>query len=158
LEKSELDTQSKPCAWVSLLGDESPRTEPRDDKMVLVHTPVSGPPRGDPDAVSGTDLFRTLWAALSDLLGTAATAAIVRRALRRALPKNPELREFSIERVDLEFGYVLPRVFDQPEASALALHALLDELRPLLIELTGEVALRSLARIPELESWAAITQ
>ena len=158
MEKSELDTQSNSCAWGSLLGDELPRFETREDKMVLEHAPVSGPPRGDPAAVSGSDLFRTLWAALADLLGTAATAAIVRRALRRALPKNPELREFSIERVDLEFGYVLPRVFDQPQASAIALHALLDELRPLLIELTGEVALRSLARIPELESWAAITQ
>ena len=43
------------------------------------------------------------------------------------------------------------------DAGAPALTALLDELRPLLIELTGQVALRSLARIPELRAWAAVT-
>jgi hypothetical protein len=102
-------------------------------------------------------MFRLLWDALSDLLGTAATAALVRRAVRRALPRSPELNEFVIERVDLEFGYRAPSAFSQPTTQAPALTALLDELRPLLFELTGQVALRSLARIPELRAWAAVT-
>jgi hypothetical protein len=36
----------------------------------------------------------------------------------------------------------------------LSLRDLLDELRPLLVELTGQVALLRLDRVPELRAWA----
>jgi len=96
-----------------------------------------------------------LWDALADLLGTAATAAIVGRAARRALPRSPELGELRIARVDREYGYVLPGSFERTEGPPPALRNLLDEIRPLLVELTGQVALRHLQRVPELREWAA---
>ncbi len=104
--------------------------------------------------LSGTALFRTLWGALADLLGTAATAALLGRAARRAIPRHQELRELTIEQVDGEFLFVVPRSFDRAEGPPDALCELAIELRPLLQEMTGDVALRHLEQFPELRHWA----
>jgi hypothetical protein len=105
---------------------------------------------------SGISLFRMLWEALVDLLGCAATAALLQRAARRALARSPELGALAISRVDRQYSYLLPRSFDTPDGQA-ALRNLLDELRPLLVELTGSVALRRLERVSGLREWAAIS-
>jgi len=111
---------------------------------------------GDASAgLSGAVLFRTLCITLAELIGSAATAALVGRAVRRAQPRSQELGELSIERVDGEYLYVVPRCFDREEGPPVALQELASELHPLLEEMTGEIALRHLARVPELRSWAA---
>jgi hypothetical protein len=97
-----------------------------------------------------------LWETLVDLLGSAATATIMGRAARRALRRSPELGELAIARVDREYGYVVPRSFDRPDRPPVSLQVLLDELRPLLVDMTGQVALRRLDRVPELREWAAV--
>jgi len=109
---------------------------------------------GGADGLSGAVLFGILWRELVDLLGTAASAAILRRALRRALPHSPELAQLTIERVDERYGYSVPSSFGQEMGPSPALRDLVDELRPLLFELTGEVAQRHLERVPALRSWA----
>jgi len=108
--------------------------------------------------VTGTALFKTLWDALADVLGATATATLVTRASRRALPRSPELGELAIERVDREYRYVIPRSFDRANGSAGPLRDLLDELRPLLAELTGQVVLRGLERVPQLREWAGVAR
>ena len=40
--------------------------------------------RSDQDALSAAELFDLLWESLADVLGTAATAALLRRAIKRA--------------------------------------------------------------------------
>ena len=107
--------------------------------------------------MSGVAIFRMVWDALVDLLGTAATAALVGRAARRALLRSPELGELAIRRVDREYSYVVPRSFNRAEGPPISLCNLLNELRPLLVELTGQVALRRLERVPELRQWATIS-
>jgi hypothetical protein len=104
--------------------------------------------------LSGAVLFGLLWDELAGLLGTAATAALLRRAARRALPRNQELVELTIARLDDQFGYVVPESFALAKGPPAALRALAEELRPLLVELTGQVALRHLDRVPELRNWA----
>lgn len=121
----------------------------------MSHDAVLLPVGGGSAGFSGADLFRKLWAALADLLGTAATAALVTRAARRAVPRHQELRELAIERIDGEFHYVVPASFGRGGSPPEALRALAGELRPLLAESTGEVALRHLAQLPELRDWAA---
>jgi hypothetical protein len=108
--------------------------------------------------LSGAVLFGILWDELADLLGTAATAAVLRRALRRALPRSPELTELTIARVEHEFGYVVPPAFNVARGPPASLCDLLDELRPLLVELTGQVTLRHLDRVPELRNWRRSSQ
>jgi hypothetical protein len=107
--------------------------------------------RGDAEAgLNGTMLFGILWDGLADLLGTSATAVLLRRAARRAASSSQELGALAIERVDEEFGYVVPQSFDQAAGPPVALRTLTLQLLPLLRESTGEVAIRHLERIPEL--------
>jgi redox-sensitive bicupin YhaK (pirin superfamily) len=110
-----------------------------------------------PAHLSGTALFKVLWDQIGEVLGTAATAAIVGRAARRALPRSPDLGELAISRVDREYRYAVPRSFDQAEGLPVPLRDLLGELKPLLAELTGPVVLRGLERIPELREWATVS-
>ena len=101
--------------------------------------------------LSGAGLFTLLWDSLADVLGTAATATLLRRAARRAVPRSPELAELAISRDNLEYRYTLPSAWkEREEGTLLALRELVSELRPLLVEMTGQVVVRHLERIPEL--------
>lgn len=112
--------------------------------------------RGTPASASA--LFERLWDELVSLLGTAATATLVRRSLKRAGPRIPELGGLHVDREGLDYRYVLPASWREPgrDAGAIALRRLYaEELDPLLRELTGTVVRRRLARVPEL---AALVQ
>jgi hypothetical protein len=101
--------------------------------------------------LSAAALFTLLWDALADLLGTAATAVVLRRAVRRATPRSPELAELSIVREDLGYRYALPSAWNGRDGgSQAALGHLVAELLPLLVELAGPLVVRHLAQIPEL--------
>jgi len=105
--------------------------------------------------LSGAVLFSILWAELVELIGTAATAAVLRRAIHRALPRRPELSSLVIKRVDDQYGYAVPACFAPPSGPPPALCEIGGELRVLLEELMGQVALRQLDRVPELRAWVA---
>jgi hypothetical protein len=116
------------------------------------HLHIAG--KGDAAAgLSGAVLFAILWEELADLLGSAATAALLRRAARRAAQRSQELAQLSIARVDEQFGFVVPESFAVTRGPCPALRELLDELRPLLEEATGPIALQRLAEVPALRSW-----
>ena len=96
-------------------------------------------------------LFTLLWDALADLLGTAATATLLRRAARRAALRDPELTEIAIVRENLEYRYTLPSAWDDwTGGTQRALLRLVGELLPLLVELTGPLVVNHLAQIPAL--------
>jgi hypothetical protein len=100
-------------------------------------------------------LFGVLWTALVGVLGTAAVATLLRRALRRAIAtaRDPSCFEgFGVERESLEYKVALPVSWREPNDAAIdALrHLVRDELAPLLVELTGPVVVGMLERIPEL--------
>src|SRR5689334_877824 len=102
-------------------------------------------------ALSGAALFALLWDGLADVIGTAATAALLRRAVKGATGRCPELVELVIVRENLEYRYAVPSAWnDRGGATPVALRELAHELRPLLVELTGFVVVRHLARIPQL--------
>lgn len=118
---------------------------------------VPGPGDGLPDrrAAGGeipvSTLFAILWESLADLLGTAATATLLRRAARRAARQSPELAELSIERHGLAWTHTCPPAWSGASPDHLhALHALIEELRPILVEMTGQLVIRHLEKIPEL--------
>jgi hypothetical protein len=104
--------------------------------------------------LSGAVLFKILWDELVDILGTTATAVVMERALRRARTASRELGGLTITRVDGQFSYAVPVAFVQAVGPSVALSSLVDELRPLLVELTGQVAVQHLGRVPELRGWA----
>ena len=74
-----------------------------------------------PAAAAATDpaaLFAMVWDALAEVLGTAAIAAIIRRAAGRAAAVSPEFVDVVIRREDLEYRYTLPHAWSQPEGGA----------------------------------------
>ena len=102
-------------------------------------------------------VFQTIWNALASVLGTQATATLLRRAARGAAHGRPDLqglKGFVIIREELEYKYVLPPSWRENHAESWsALRYLVEEqLVPLLTELTGPVGVRLLERIPELRN------
>jgi hypothetical protein len=123
--------------------------------MAPIRTPAGGTPvvvDGGSD-LAGAALFAIVWDALAEVLGTAAVAAIVRRAAGRGAAESPELVELVIFREDLEYRYTLPHAWSQKEERVpLALRVLVAEIGRLLLELTGTVVIRRLEQIPELRA------
>jgi len=122
--------------------------------------PDTGPGRnGQPSAeLSGAGLFRLLWESLADVLGTAAAATLLRRAAQRAASRSPELAELAIARDNLEYRYTVPTAWkEREEGTVVALRELMGELRPLLVEMTGQVVVRHLEKVPELRERGIIS-
>src|SRR5437762_12232421 len=100
----------------------------------------------------GAALFKLIWDSVSDVLGTSAAATLLRRAALRATPRSPELAEFTVLRTDAGYTYTLPRALvGKVERTPVPLRDLVGELRPLLVELTGQVVVRRLDEIPGLQ-------
>ena len=102
---------------------------------------------------AAAELFQRLWDELSDLVGTAATAAVLRRALKRASAKQPALAAVVLRREGLEYAWGLPSAWHDPARRDAVEHLrrlVRDELHPIFRELTGLVIARRLAQVPEL--------
>src|SRR5436190_70821 len=101
--------------------------------------------------VSAT-LFELLWQTLSEVLGTAATATLLRRACKRAALRAPVLHELSIVKTGLVYGFATPEAWSRDaHEPAEGMRVLVEELRPLLVELTGPVLIRRLERRTEFQ-------
>ncbi len=102
--------------------------------------------------VASAALFGILWRALAEVLGTAATATLLRRACKRAGARHRQIDELAIVRTGLTYTYTVPEAWsadgDEPPE---AMRVLLEELRPLLVELTGPLLVQRLERIAEFQ-------
>ena len=122
---------------------------------VSTERPSEADDLGDESELSGASLFTILWEAVSDQLGTAATAALFRRAAKRASLRCPELIELIIVRENLRYWYEVAPGWQERRARApLALRELFAELRPILTELTGPVILKQILQVPALKGRA----
>lgn len=91
-----------------------------------------------------SSILTAVWESMAEVLGTAATATLLRRAAIRAADRMPELAQLEISRENLIRYYKVPdtwRTAAEPNAFR-ELEALLEELRPLLIRLTGQILVR----------------
>jgi len=105
--------------------------------------------RSDQTSTSAAELFDLLWGSLADMLGTAATATLMRRAIKQAAPQTSWSEPVVVSRNGLDYEYCLPETWKQPgnEKAVGALRVVAAELRVLLVELTGPVVVRRLARL-----------
>ena len=105
--------------------------------------------RSDQDATSAAELFDLLWESLADLLGTAASATLLRRAIKQAASQASWSEPVTVARNGLDYQYRLPETWKQPgnEEAVGALRLVAAELRVLLVELTGPVVVRRLGRL-----------
>ena len=114
----------------------------------MIARPVD--PAADGSPMTAAELFDLLWATLSDLLGSAAAATLLRRGTKSLLVHRPELDGLLITRDGLEYRYVTPdswRVFSEETLSAL--RDLARELSPILLDLTGVVVAHRLDNIDQ---------
>ena len=122
---------------------------------------MSSDPPGDgrssdpADGFSAAARFAILWESLADVLGTATAATLLKRAARRAATRSPELAGLVIQRDGLVYGYTLPPAWNLKSEGTPALRELVTELRPILIELTGQVVIRHLDQFLELRELLA---
>lgn len=114
---------------------------------------------GDAGESNTAALFAIVWDEIAEVLGTAAAAAIVRRAAGRAAAERPELVDVVIRREKLEYRYTLPSDWShttgptRPEPrTPPAFRALVTEIGRLLVELTGTVFIGRLEQIPALRA------
>lgn len=98
--------------------------------------------------VAPAELLGLLWANMTEVLGNAATATL----LRRAAPGAPALAGVAIHRTAFDYQYSLPNAWEEKgnEHALRGLRSLCQELRLLLVEMTGPVMVRRLERIPAL--------
>jgi hypothetical protein len=103
----------------------------------------------DLDAGSPAELFDLLWESLADVLGTAAAATLLRRAIKRGASQLSSAAPVIVVRHGTEYEYRLPETWKQSgnEEALSVFRLLVAELRVLLIELTGPVVVRRLARL-----------
>jgi hypothetical protein len=101
------------------------------------------------DPGSAAELFELLWESLADVLGTAAAATLLRRAIKRAAAHGSPAEPVAIIRKGPDYEYHFPETWREPgnEDAVGALRGMATELRLLLIELTGPVVVRRLARL-----------
>ena len=99
-------------------------------------------------------MFALVWNALAEVLGTAAIAAIVRRAVQNVAADCPELADLVVRRDKLEYCYTLPRTWSKRTQTVArgqaGLRVLIAEIGRLLGVLPGTVVNNRLKEIPEL--------
>src|SRR4030095_2665395 len=79
---------------------------------------IPGAREGGDGEIDAAALFAIVWDALAEVLGTAATAAIVRRAAGRAATDSPELVDVVIRREKLDYRYALPHAWSRSARGA----------------------------------------
>lgn len=136
-----------PIPWPYLLQRETLRNDRPTSAERAV--PMMGSTSSGAAATTGL-IFDALWRALREILGSAATAMLVRRSQKRAVTQHPDLQALRILHTNYEYRYELPPSWTAGQAGLESLRALARELQPLLIELTGSVVTRRLAAVPEL--------
>src|SRR3954464_4140871 len=109
----------------------------------------------DRGATSAAELFDLLWDCLVDVLGTAAAAVILRRAIQHAALRSASTEHVIIVRNGLDYEYRVPEPWKEPgnEGAVDALRVVAASLRALLVELTGAVLVNRLARLAPFRKW-----
>lgn len=127
-----------------------------EDRELILNQRGTSTQAGMPSAAR---LFDLVWDSLADLMGTATVATLMRRALGRASARRQDLSELKIVKKDLEYTYELPESWqtDCDGEPGKALKDLIAELCPLLVQLTGPVAVRRLERIALLKECNILT-
>jgi hypothetical protein len=109
----------------------------------------------DPGGESAAELFDLLWGTLADVLGTAATATLLRRAIKRGAARTAWSEPVVVARNGLDYTYRLPDAWKQSgnDEAVDVFRIIAAELKLLLIELTGPVVVTRLRQLAPLRKW-----
>lgn len=107
------------------------------------------------DGASAADLFDLLWETLADMLGTAAAATLLRRAIARAAVRTAGSEPVVVTREGLDYTYRVPETWRTAgnDEAVDALRIVAAELRTILVELTGPVVITRLGHLEVFRKW-----
>jgi len=107
------------------------------------------------DGASAAELFGLLWETVADVLGTAATATLLRRSIKQVAARTAWSEPVIVGRNGLDYTYRLPETWKDPanDAAIDMFRTVAAELRVLLIELTGPVVVTRLGQLAPLRKW-----
>jgi hypothetical protein len=142
-----LDDVARPSGLLPLLASDAGADARRGDSVEQSNN-------NNASACTAAEAFALLWTALNDVLGSAATSAVLRRSLKHASGELPLLEGLDIRRDGFEYRYSLSSAWAAHDASSL--EPLFAQLAPLLVELTGPVIIKRLESTPELEKLCAV--
>ena len=109
--------------------------------------------RPEEKSITAARLLDIIWANLVDMLGTAAAATVLKRAIKRACVRLPELEGVVVAREGWEYRCSPPEAWHErhPSETPAFIALVQDDLFPILRELTGPIVLQRLERVPELD-------
>lgn len=103
------------------------------------------------DRCTTSELFDALWAALTDVIGPTAAATLLQESIRRARRSHPGVDDVAIVQRQFEYTYTVPPAWKTTDsAPRQRFQAIVDELWPLLVGLTGTLVVRRLSAVPQL--------
>ena len=107
------------------------------------------------DGASAAELFGLLWETVADVLGTAATATLLRRSIKQVAARTAWSEPVIVGRNGLDYTYRLPETWKEPanDEAIDMFRTVAAELRVLLIELTGPVVVTRLGQLAPLRKW-----
>ncbi len=98
------------------------------------------------------DAVEQVWRTLAETLGTTATAALIRRAARRASTSAPRLERFLVEGQGYSYRFQVPDEWAGDDDGARSdVRRLLEELCLLLRDLTGDVITAKLGHVQAIQ-------
>jgi hypothetical protein len=117
----------------------------------------SAPPGRRDEACTAAALFDAMWTSLVDMLGPTATATLIERSVKRARAKQDNLEHPVIVREQFTYRHRTPPSWSgDTDLASTGFQAVVAELLPLLVELTGTVVVRRLREVPILERCGVI--
>jgi hypothetical protein len=103
------------------------------------------------DRCTTSELFDALWTALTDVIGPTAAATLLQESIRRARPSHPGVADIAIVQRQFEYTYTVPSAWKTTDAAPRkSFQAIVEELWPLLMGLTGTLVVRRLGAVPQL--------
>jgi hypothetical protein len=104
------------------------------------------------DSLPAAAIFDAVWTGLIEVLGTATTATLIRRAAKRAAATAPDLPSVVVNRNTVTYEVEIPAIWRRPGDTRArhSLQTLFTELGFLLRELTGLVVIRRLERLAQI--------
>lgn len=90
-----------------------------------------------------------VWTSLAEVVGTAAAAVLLRRAVKRAAAVHPALHELAIEFGEFRYGLRPPESWHAPPDSATveAVNGLIAALCEIVEPLSGDILIRRVDRV-----------
>jgi hypothetical protein len=103
------------------------------------------------DRCTTSELFDALWTALTDVIGPTAAATLLQESIRRARRSHPRVDDVAIVQRQFEYTYSVPPAWKTTDAAPRkSFQAIVEELWPLLVGLTGTLVVRRLGAVPQL--------